>query len=269
MVFSSSLVRMWVLDHKEGWVPKNWCFWIVVLEKTLESLQDSKEIKPVNLKGNQPWTFIGRTDAVAPILCDAMWCEELTHWKRPWCWERLKVGGEGPTKDAKVGWHHWLNGHEFEQTLGDSGGQGSLECCSPWCHKELDMTEQLNNKNNSKILESHVPSSQVPPLVTSYIVGKTRKLTSDHHFYLDHTLYSVSTIFLACVCVCVYNPMQFFSKKHYFIYIPTVLYVHLWTVQKQYFFSNLGSFKYSKQLLKIKLSNSSPRTALDNLCAPR
>ena len=201
--FSSSLVRMWVLDHKEDWVPKNWCFWIVVLEKTLESLLDSQEIKPVNAKGNQPWTFIGRTDAEAPILCDAMWCEELTHWKRPWCWERLRVGGEGPTKDEKVGWHHWLNGHEFEQTLGDSGGQGSLECCSPWCHKELDMTGQLNNKNNSKILESHVPFSQVPPMVTSYIVGKTRKLTSDHHFYLDHTLYSVSTIFLACVCVCV------------------------------------------------------------------
>ena len=90
--FSSSHVWMWELDYKEGWVLKNWCFWAVVREKTLESLLDCKDIKPVNTKGNQPWIFIGRTVAEVPRLwpSDA----QSTHWKRPWCWERLKAKGE-------------------------------------------------------------------------------------------------------------------------------------------------------------------------------
>ena len=77
----------------------------------------------------------------------ATWCEELTHWKRPWCWERLKAGEEG---DEMVGWHHQLNGHEFEQALGDEG-QGSLACCSPWGRKEYGRTVQLNNNNNTSV----------------------------------------------------------------------------------------------------------------------
>ena len=85
------------LVNKEGWAPKNWCFWIVVLEKTLESPLDGKEIKLVNPKGNQPWIFIERTDAEASTL--APWCEELTHWKRSWCWERWKAKGEGMAED--------------------------------------------------------------------------------------------------------------------------------------------------------------------------
>ena len=87
------------------WVPKNWCFWTVVLEKTLESPLDSKEIQPVNPKGNQFWIFIGRTnvEAETPILWPP-WCEELTHWIKPWCWERLKVGGEGDDR----GWDGWM-----------------------------------------------------------------------------------------------------------------------------------------------------------------
>ena len=94
--FSSSHVWIWELDYKESWVVKNWCFWTVVLEKTLESPLDSKEIQPVHPKGNQSWIFIGRTnvEAETPILL-ATWCEELTHLKRLWCWERLKAGGEG------------------------------------------------------------------------------------------------------------------------------------------------------------------------------
>ena len=94
--FSSSHVWIWELDYKESWVVKNWCFWTVVLEKTLESPLDSKEIQPVHPKGNQPWIFIGRTnvEAETPILL-ATWCEELTHLKRLWCWERLKAEGEG------------------------------------------------------------------------------------------------------------------------------------------------------------------------------
>ena len=99
--FPSSHVWMWELDYKESWALKNWCFW-VVLEKTLESPLDCKEIKPVTPKGNQSWVFIGRTDAEAETL--ATLCEELTHWKRPWCWERLKAGGEGEDR----GWDGWM-----------------------------------------------------------------------------------------------------------------------------------------------------------------
>ena len=138
-------VWMWELDHKEGWALKNWCFWTVVLEKTLESPLDSMEIKPVNPKGIQSWIFIGRTDvkAEAPIL----WPPDVKSWitgKDPdggkdWRWEE-----KGMTEDEMVGWHHWLDGHEFEQALGVGDGQESLACCSPWGHKELDMTEQLN-----------------------------------------------------------------------------------------------------------------------------
>ena len=108
--FSISHVRMWELDKKEGGLAKNWWFWIVVLEKTLESPLDCKEIKPVNPKGNQSWIFIGRTDVEAeiPILCEVLtvltWCKELTHWKRPWCWERLRARGGGGDR----GWNGWM-----------------------------------------------------------------------------------------------------------------------------------------------------------------
>ena len=98
--FSSTHVWIWELDHKEDWVLKNWRFWIVMLEKTLESPLDSKKIKSVNTKGNESWIFIGRTDA--DIL--ATWCEELTHWKRPWCWERLKAKGKGGRRGQKKRW---------------------------------------------------------------------------------------------------------------------------------------------------------------------
>ena len=133
---------MWELDHKEDWVSRNWCFWTVVLEKTLESPLDSKETKPVHPKGNQPWIIIGRTDAKAPIL----WPHDAKHWiirKDPDAgknWRQEK----GITEDEMVGWHHWLDGHEFEQALGVGDGQGGLACCSPWGHKESDTTEQPN-----------------------------------------------------------------------------------------------------------------------------
>ena len=92
--FLSSHVQMWELDHKESWALKNWCFWTVVLEQTLESPVDSKEIQPVHSKENQSWIFIGRTDAEAEAPILATWCDELAHWKRFWCWERLEAGGE-------------------------------------------------------------------------------------------------------------------------------------------------------------------------------
>ena len=146
--FSSSHVWMWELDHKEGWVPKNWCFQNVVLEKTLKSPLDSKEIKRVNPKGsvlNIHWKDWCWSWSFSPL---ATWCKEQTHWKRPWCWERLRAGGEGVTEDETFGWHHWLKGHESEQAPGDGERQGSLACCSPWCCKESDMTERLNNIQN-------------------------------------------------------------------------------------------------------------------------
>ena len=103
--FSSGHVWMWELDYKESWVPKNWSFWTVVLEKTLESPLDGKEIQPVHPKGNQFWIFTGRTDAEAETPNSlATWCEELTHLQRPWCWERLKAGGEGDDR----GWDDWM-----------------------------------------------------------------------------------------------------------------------------------------------------------------
>ena len=128
--FSRSHVWMWELDHKEGWVLKNWCFWTVVLEKIIESPLDIK-IKPVNPKGNQPSVFIGRIDAEAeaPIL----WPPDAKSWlivKDPNAGKDWGQEEKGVTEDEMVGWHHWLNGHEFEQTPEDSEGQGSLVCCS-------------------------------------------------------------------------------------------------------------------------------------------
>ena len=118
---SSSHVWMWELDYKEIWAPKNWCFRTVVLDKTLESPLDCKEIKLVNSKGNQSWIFIWEDWCWSwNSNTLASWCKELTHWKRPWCWERLKAGGEGMTGDEMVGWHHRLDGHEFEEALGVS-----------------------------------------------------------------------------------------------------------------------------------------------------
>ena len=228
------------------------CFWTVVLEKTLASPLDCKEIKPVNLKGNQSRTVIGRTNAEAPMLWppDAKsWLIRKTlmlgrrrrwqptpvllpgksHGRRslvgfsPWgreesdtteilpfhfslscigegngnplqcyclenprdgrawwaavygvtqsqtrlkwlsrCWERLKQEEKGTTDDEMVGWHHWLNGHEYEQAPGDGDGQGSLACCSPWGHKESDMTERLNNKYWNCICGATNPHSPQP-----------------------------------------------------------------------------------------------------------
>ena len=172
--FSSSHVWMWELDYNESWVPKNWCFWIVVLEKTLESPLDCKEIQPVHPKGNQSWLFIGRTDteAEAPILLSP----DVKNWllgKDPaagkdWRWEE-----KGMTEDEMVGWHHWLSGDEFEQTLGDSEGQGSLACCSPWGCKESDMIEQWSNK---QLL-----------FINSLLAGEIKGVTISQFFYLSST----------------------------------------------------------------------------------
>ena len=141
----------WKLDHKAGWVPKNWYFWTVVLEKTPESPLECKEIQPVHPKGNQSLIFIGRPDAEAeapiplpPGMRRTDWFEKTLIWKDPdagkdWRWEEKEM-----TEDEMVGWHHWLDGYEFEQAPGVGDGQGSLVCCTPWGSKVLDTTEWLN-----------------------------------------------------------------------------------------------------------------------------
>ena len=118
-VFSSSRVWMWELDHKEGWAPKNWCFWTVALEKTLESPLDCKEIEPVNPKGNQFWIFIGRTyaEVEAPILWPPHVNSQLIG-KAPDAGKDWRQEEKGMTENEMAVWHYWLNGHEFEQTLG-------------------------------------------------------------------------------------------------------------------------------------------------------
>ena len=100
MVFPVVMYEMWELDCEENWAPKNWCFWTVVLQKTLESPLDCKEIQPVHSKGDQSWVFFGRNDAKTTVLWPlATSCKELTHWKRPWCWEGLRAGREGDDRE--------------------------------------------------------------------------------------------------------------------------------------------------------------------------
>ena len=141
-------------DHKETWALKNGCFWTVVLEKTLESPLGCEEIQSVHLKGNQPWIFIGRTDveAEAPVLwlpdAKSRFFGKDSDAGKDWGQEE-----KGETDNEIVRWNHWLNAHEFEQTLGDSEGQGSLACFSPWGRKESDTTEWLNN--NTVICQHH------------------------------------------------------------------------------------------------------------------
>ena len=143
MGFPCGHVWMWELDCEESRA-QNWCFWTVVLEKTLESPLDCKEIQPVH-SNDQSWVFIGRTDAEAetPIL----WPPHAKSWfigKDPEAGRDWGQEEKGTTEDEMAGWHHRLDGHEFEWTLGVGDGQGGLACCSSRGHKESDMTEQLN-----------------------------------------------------------------------------------------------------------------------------
>ena len=136
---------MWELDCEEGWVLKNWCFWTVVLEKTLESLVDSKEIESVNPKGNQSWVFTGRNDLKLKLQYFGylMWRVDSvgkdSDAGRDWGQEE-----KGTTEDEMAGWDHWLNGRKSEWIPGVGDGQGGLACCDSWDRKESGMTERLN-----------------------------------------------------------------------------------------------------------------------------
>ena len=161
--FSCGHVWMWELDCEEGWVLKNWCFWTVVLEKTLESPLDCKEIQPVHSEGNQPWDFFGRNDAKAETL--VLWPPHVKSWLigkdsdagRDWGQEEKET-----TEDEMAGWHHWLDGREFEWTPGVGERQWGLVCCDSWGHKELHTTERLNwielNLNSGRWWRTGKPS---------------------------------------------------------------------------------------------------------------
>ena len=141
------VARVW---HNWGtqlnWAPKNWYFWTVTLEKTFESPLACKEIKPVSPKGNQSWIFTGRTDAETETTI--LWSPDAKNWligKAPDAGKDWRQEAKRSTENEMVGWHHWLNGQEFKQHPGVGDGLGSLACCSPWGHKELDTTEWLNS----------------------------------------------------------------------------------------------------------------------------
>ena len=131
--------------YKESWVQKNWCFWTVVLEKTLKNSLDCKEIQPVHPKGDQSWVFTGRIDVEAEI--PILWPPDAKSWliwKDPDAGKDCEQEEKGTTGDKIAGWHYQLNGYGFGWTLGVGDGQGGLSCCGSWGRKESDMTERLN-----------------------------------------------------------------------------------------------------------------------------
>ena len=152
---SSGHVWLWELDCKEGRVPENRCCQTVVLEKTPESPLDSKEIQAVNLKGNQHWILVRRTDAEGPLF----WSSDANSWL---IWQVPDVGKDWGQKekraseDEKAGWHHQCNENELGRTSGDGEGQGDLPCCSPWGHKESNTAGQLNNNIAVGDLSTHL-----------------------------------------------------------------------------------------------------------------
>ena len=141
IIFPVVMYGCWELDCEECWAPKNWCFWAVVLEKTLESPLDCKEFQPVHSEGDQPWDFLGGNDAEAETL--VLWPPHVKSWLigkdsdagRDWGQEE-----KGTTEDEMAGWHHWLNGPECEWIPEVSDGQGGLACCDSWGRKESDTT---------------------------------------------------------------------------------------------------------------------------------
>ena len=147
---------MWELDYKESWAPKYWRFWTVVLENALESPLNCKETQPVHPKGNPSWIFVGRMNAEGktPILCPP----DVKNWligKEADAGKDWRQEETGTTQDEVFGWHHQLDGHEFEQVLGVCEGLGSLVCCSPCGRKELDSAEHLNCLTDGRAVCCH------------------------------------------------------------------------------------------------------------------
>ena len=170
---------MWELDCEESWVPKNWCFWTVVLEKTLESPLDCKEIQPVYPKGDQSWVFIGRSDVEAetPIL----WPPDVKSWligKDPDAGKDWGQEEKETTEDEMVGWHHQLNGHGFGWTLGVGDGQGGLACCGSWDRRvRYDWATELNSIIFVDLLiPDQIPHSSNKYFQSTYFLPKMFKL---------------------------------------------------------------------------------------------
>ena len=154
--FSSGHVWMWELDYKESWALKNWCFWTMVLEKTLESPLDCKEIQSVHPEGDQSWVFIGRTDVEAETRI--LWPPDVKSWliwKDPDAGKDWGQDKKGTREYEMVGRHHRLNGHGFGWTPGVGDGQGGLACYGSWNRKESDTTEPLNWTDCSSPSLSH------------------------------------------------------------------------------------------------------------------
>ena len=181
---------MWELDCEEGWVPKKWCFWTVVLEKTLESPLNCKDIQPVHSEGDQPWDFFGRNDAKAetPVL----WLPHTKSWLigkdsdagRNWGQEE-----KGTTEDEIARWHPWLDGREFEWTPGVGDGQGGLACFNSWGRKESDTTERLNWTEDAR--SAFKDASLLFLNDTFFLLLHT---VSDRHWLLNHK-YWVQSLF--------------------------------------------------------------------------
>jgi len=173
------------LDYKESWTLKNWCFWTVVLEKTLENSLGCKEIKSVNPKENQSWIFIERIDAEAET--PKLWLPDVKNWllrKDPNAGIDWRQKEKGSTEDEMAGWHHWLDGHEFERALEVGDGQGSLACCRPWGCKESDTTEQLNW---TELINTWIGSAT--SLNVNHILGRHTKAYLDKYTQIHrHTL---------------------------------------------------------------------------------
>ena len=190
---------MWELDYEESWVPKNWCFWTVVLEKTLESPLDCKEIKTVNPKGDQSWVFIGRTDAEAetPIL----WPPHVKSWLidagRDWGQEE-----KGTTEDEMAGWHHRLYGHESEWTPEVGDGQGGLACCNSWGRKESDTTEWLNWTDDV------MGKPKWSFWSTQYMVENENDQTYIYWHHMTTAIYSLNKKTGITCCVCCAKSLQ-------------------------------------------------------------
>ena len=171
------------MDYKESWAPKKWYFWTVMLEKTLESPLDWKEIQPVHPKGDQSWVFIGRIDAEAetPIL----WPPDVKSWLiwkdsdsgKDWRWEEKET-----TEDVMAGRHHWLNGHEFELTLGVGDGQGGLACCNPWVTKSWTQLSNWTELNWSLFSFITPPDIFWPNLITDFLRIKFEVSLSNENF---------------------------------------------------------------------------------------
>ena len=185
---------MWRLDCEDSWVLKNWCFWTVVLEKTLESPLDCKEIQPVHPKGNQSWVFIGRTDVEAetPVL----WPPDAKSWligKDPDAGKDWGQEEKGTTED-EVGWHYRLNGHGFVWTPEVGDGQGGLACCSSWGCKELDMTERLNWTELMKNIWISHNSLYKLLNMACHLVSSYKHIVDRIHFFVPCLKFYVSTI---------------------------------------------------------------------------